>query len=441
LIGKIKSRFNNDSWDLLSSTVGAFLARSLGAVGQFLFTVYLGRTLGAEGSGVYMLALSTSVAGSVLGRAGLDLTLVRFTSISFLKNDYRQLKNNFQKTILLGTSFSLIIVGVIFVLSPWLCREILNNESLIEPLRWMSLSILPFSVLNIIAEGLRGIKKILYANLVQATFLPIFNILYFSIFLHYGLETQGAIYSYFASCVTSVLIGLFFWFKVTASQQGSTQKNPLLSLSEILKVSLPTLWITLMGMASGLAETFIMGLYHSPKDVGVFSAAVRLSLLISFVLVATNSFLGHKFAQLEKGNYLKTEKLAQLGTKIMVLSALPLILLYLIFPSYILSIYGPEFKAGAVTLVILTLGQAYHVFTGSADLLLLMGGHEKSLQKITTFAVIVNIICGFILVPSLGATGAAIATIAGIITSKTLSLIISRRKTKVSTIPWTSGQE
>jgi O-antigen/teichoic acid export membrane protein len=77
---------------------------------------------------------------------------------------------------------------------------------------------------------------------------------------------------------------------------------------------------------------------------------------------------------------------ALFSVRLLLVSAFPIIIFMLIFPSFLMSLFGDDFKQGALILQVLVLGQAVNVITGSVGYLLLMSGNERDLRFVTIFS-------------------------------------------------------
>jgi O-antigen/teichoic acid export membrane protein len=76
-------------------------------------------------------------------------------------------------------------------------------------------------------------------------------------------------------------------------------------------------------------------------------------------------------------------------------------------------VFGHDFEAGWVILVIGTAGQLVNCAVGSVGYLLLMSGHERRLVRIQLVAGVVTVSCCLLLVPRWGIVGAAVAAALG----------------------------
>tara|TARA_Y100000590_G_C15472674_1_gene920815 strand:- start:424 stop:951 length:528 start_codon:yes stop_codon:yes gene_type:complete len=150
--------------------------------------------------------------------------------------------------------------------------------------------------------------------------------------------------------------------------------------------------------------------------VGYYSAVVNISFIISFGLNATNKILAPKLSEYYNNNnmdlFQKNLTLtARIGFFISILLFIPI----LMFPKYLLSIYGDNFSQFSNILIILSFGHLINSFCGPVGLSMTMTGNEKIVGFCVFFALLVNIILSFVLIPLFGPFGLAIANCIGII--------------------------
>ena len=166
-----------------------------------------------------------------------------------------------------------------------------------------------------------------------------------------------------------------------------------------------------MNQAVQWCAPIIIGVYLVAEQVAFFSVAQRIALLTSFILMAVNLVVAPKFANFNAKNDLEgIRKTALFSVRLLVLSALPIVLFMLLLPEFLMGLFGEQFKQGAVILQILVLGQAINVITGSVGFLLMMSGNERDMRFVTIISG-----CGVLLSVPLftslyGAMGAALAT-------------------------------
>ena len=114
-----------------------------------------------------------------------------------------------------------------------------------------------------------------------------------------------------------------------------------------------------------------------------------------------------------QGKIKEMGRVYQMITKWIFMLTLPLFSLMFLFPdATIRFFFGTKYVSAAPALQILALGFMFHTFLGLNGLSLLVIGKPKLNMIGNTFAVISNVLLNFLLIPSYGIVGAAVATAA-----------------------------
>ena len=155
----------------------------------------------------------------------------------------------------------------------------------------------------------------------------------------------------------------------------------------------------------------MLGAMASPKDLGFYEIAARVSNLSTFVLFAVNATAAPKLAELFSQNRMSEfQKVARLAASIAFLPSFAIILILFIYPDFFLSLFGKDFACGELSLRILLSGQFFNTLSGPVLVVLSMAGKEKNVQHILLSALILNIVLNYLLIPRFGIAGAAMAT-------------------------------
>lgn len=385
----------------------ALMLKVLGAIFHFGFNVLLARLLGAEGTGIYFLALTMTTIATVIGRMGLDNALLRFTAANAAIGKWEAVKGVYQKGMIIAFIASSIIASIMALAAPWLANSIFSKPDLTGPMRLMTLAVIPVVYLMLHAEMLKGLKLIRDSLIVQGVGVPALSFLGLYIFVKFwGLN--GAILAYIFSTMIMAIIGFCLWRKAAPQLHNTIG---YFKTSDLLQSSMSLFWVAFINLLINWTATFLLGIWGTKVDVGIFGVAYRTAMLTSFILIAVNSIAAPKFAYLyEKRDMKALSSTARNSAKLMTLIASPLLLMFIVASNWIMKIFGPQFSEGATILVILAIGQFVNVLTGSVSCLLIMSGHEHLMRNNVFFVAIMNIMLNFILVPLAGALGAAIAT-------------------------------
>lgn len=437
LLSKISS--NRNDANLIEVALGAFLSfllKIVGAAAAFAFNVMLARMLGLEGSGIFFLALTVVTVVGVLSRAGLDNTVVRFTAAHSSIGDWTAVNGVYARSIGIVLVTSIVATAALLLAAPWLAVEVFSKHEAVPVIRWMSLSIMPAAVFSLHAEMLKGLKRVGMTIFVQ-NILPWSLCLLGLLMLGAGTGPSGVAAAYFFSAVLTAVAAVVFWRRVGALL-GFNRIKGFFSASKIFASCVPLFWASAMNLVINWASFFFLSVWGTKAELGLFGAASRTAMLMSFILVAVNSIAAPKFADLyHKGDMDGLGSIARSSAGMLTVLSLPVLAVLLIFPSYVMSIFGEGFTDGAIVLSILAVGQFVNVATGSVGNLLVMSGNEKVQRNNVAFAAALNVGLNLLLTPMYGIKGAALATSVSIVFQNILAsyLVYDILKIKILPLP------
>ena len=180
---------------------------------------------------------------------------------------------------------------------------------------------------------------------------------------------------------------------------------------------------------------FMAGAYVSSEALAQLAVAQRTAMLSSFILIAVNLVVAPRFAKLYRDNDMaQLERLAIKSVKLISLFALPVIGVMLVFPSFLMSLFGSEFKEGAILLQILAVGQFINAMTGSVGFLLIMTGHERDLRNITLMSGSLTLFLTWFLTTQFNIIGAAIGTAIAVATQNLLAVYFVKKRLGFNTL-------
>ena len=422
-----------DTREVLKGAAVAFSMKAVGAGCQFLFNIALARFLGADGTGIYYLALLALMIASVISRLGLDNVLLRLVAARSHRNDWVGVSEAYSLTLRLAFVASVVASGILFVFAPMLARDVFNEARLVVPLRLMSVAVVPLVFATLHAQALKGLKRIGDAVFVEGFSIPLVALLIMLI-VRDRVGEVGGVAAYVVAAVVAAVFGLVVWRRRVP--RVARVRNSL-TRADILHSSLPLFWVASISLAMTWAPSFFLGAWWSVEEVGIYNVAARTALLITFVLFAVNSVAAPKFAALYAENDLEgLRAIVTMATRIMVLATAPLLLVFVLVPEFVLGFFGTEFEErGVGVLVILALGQFINVSTGSVGYLLMMTGRERLMRNITVIAATIAIVLNVVLVPGYGSVGAAVATSSGLALLNLIAALVAWSRLRIWTLP------
>jgi O-antigen/teichoic acid export membrane protein len=429
----LRGRMKGHLGEILEGAAVAFLLRSLGAFLAFAFTWILARSCGAGGAGLYYLALTVVTLSTVLGKMGLDSSLLRFTAANAAVGDWGAVKGVYVRAMRLALAASGALSLLILAFAPFLSARVFHKPELTVPMRWMALALAPMSFFTLQAEALKGLKKIRDAVFLAAVALPLAASLGL-LALGGRWGASGAAMVYALACLATALLGWGLWRSATPHLAG---REGAFAREDLLKSSLPLFGTTVLETLTNWMSVFFLGLWSTKAQVGVFGAALRTAMAVSLILMAVNSVAAPKFAALYRQKRLaELDETARQSAKLMTLLAGPLLGLFLVFPGRIMAFFGPDFRAGGTVLAVLAVGQFVNVATGSVGYLLIMSGNERLMQGRAAFIAGLGLVLNLLLVPRWGALGAGLATAVSVASTNLIAVFLVHSKLGIWTLPF-----
>lgn len=180
---------------------------------------------------------------------------------------------------------------------------------------------------------------------------------------------------------------------------------------EWLTVSLVLLLQNAFGILLQQTDIVMVGSLLGPEEAGLYGAAVKTSLWVGFVLQTVNIVAAPAFATLYAQKDMQgLQRLVGTVTIWIFWPSLVIALGLMSFAPEIMSLFGPKFVAAAWELKILVIGQVVSALCGSVAYLMSMTGHQNRSVVVFGSAAVLNIVLNAVLIPWVGAKGAAIAT-------------------------------
>lgn len=170
-----------------------------------------------------------------------------------------------------------------------------------------------------------------------------------------------------------------------------------------------------MQLVTVWSGVLIAGAMVPAEELAQLSAAQRTAMLTSFVLMVVNMVVAPRYAHMWKsGDMAGIQRLAKWSTRGMIAMVTPVVLIMVLLPEKVMSIFGEGYEQAALLLTIMAVGQFINVATGSVGYLLNMSGHEKDYSQVTLFAGPLTIVSSLICIWFFGVVGAAIAMAIGV---------------------------
>lgn len=397
----------------------------------FALNVVVARTLGAERAGLFFLALTVVTIAAILGQLGLDAAVVRFVAAVATGEHWGRVKGIARHARLMTAGASVVLAAVLAIGAGWGSTAVFGKPELAEVLMWMSLAIVPFALMQLQSQLLKGLKRILFSQIplvvLPAAAIPAILI------LGSAYATPGASAGYALAAVLGAGASWALWRIVVRSMPG---KPDMADRRDLKLAARSLLVVSALYMLMNWSAPLLVGVWMPASDVALYNVAHRTAFLTTIVLASVNSIAAPKFAELyHAGNLAALGATARNSARMMLLLAVPVLAFFVAAPSFVMALFGSEFVTGSTLLVILAIGQFVNVSTGSVGLVLIMSGREKVARNNVAVAATLNVVLQVVLIPRYGALGAAIATSVSIAMLNLSAAYLVHRELGIMTLP------
>lgn len=374
--------------------------------------VLLARTLGAEGFGVYAYVMALVTLIALPAQAGLPTLVVRETAKSQAGQRWGLMRGLWRWSnwlvVILSVPLTLISCAIAWLMSEYFRPDYLKTF-------YLGLALVPLIALgNIRGAELRGLRKVVQGQMPEAIFRPgLFVMLIAIAYIVFRQELTPtlAMALHLLAAGLAFMMGAWLLFR---ARPIPLRYSPMPEYETHIwwRTIMPLTLISGISVINAQADILMLGWFRSAQEVGIYRVAASSVGLIGFGMAALTSVVAPHFAKLyAQADLIRLQRLVTRSAQAMLLLALPVFFAFTFLGEKLLSlVFGAEFSAAYLPLVIMAVGNLVSVFMGSVGALLNMTGHERDSARGAMFAAVANILINALLIPLWGGIGAAIAT-------------------------------
>jgi O-antigen/teichoic acid export membrane protein len=392
---------------LLSGKVVAVGAKF---IAQILVVRYL--SLSDYGAWAYALAAVSFLGG--FAHLSLDKAVARFAAIYHEREDYERF---FGVMVLVVATVTL--TGAVFVVglyaAPDLFAGLIGGEMAPLLLLFILIFLVPLEALDTLLIAIFATFGRPRAILLRRYVItPLVQLTVVGLLILFRADIYFLAYGYLAGTLLGVLVSVWLLHRILR-EQGLLEKLRLggirVPMREMVSFSVPLMtsdWVTALTHSSG---ALVLGYFYATDEVAFFRVVMPVAVLnqlviksfhLLYVPSASRLFARSDHTGINELYWQTTLWIAVLTFPIFALTfaaATPLTVLF----------FGARYEASGLILAILVLGQYAQASLGFNGSTIKVIGKVNHLVVINLAAAVVNVILMFMLIPPLGAVGAAVA--------------------------------
>lgn len=419
-------RSSLQSGSIRSGALLSMAVRGVGLVLGFALHILLSRTLGPDSYGRYAIVLGWALIFVIPSRLGLDTAALKYAALYHQVGDHHRLATfqRFSVRVMVTGASLWVSIGIgAAALAAWQSGSDLNWPELLA----FAAMVFPLAAIGYYSALLRAAGKIVASQVYEQVVRPLVLVAGLA-----GLAIFGSVTLNSSLLLTAV--GLWVVLAWIVSDAIRIHPVPGGQIDPVdrkiwLKTGGTLLAISAIQELMNQVDIILLGWAGQPGSAGLFSAASRLSSLVTFGLVAVAMVAASPIAVSHKNGDLEgMARIAVEAARLSTLVAIVIAVLLNLLAAPLLALFGASFVAAMPALAVLCVGGVINAMTGVVAYLLSMTGHERQLLWVVAAALVCNVVLNLALVPKWGATGAAVAAAGGISFLNIVAAILVRSR-------------
>ena len=389
--------------------------RVVGVASNIVWTLVLSRFYGPAVVGIFATFYTVVSVASLAARFGLDRASIRFIG-QLLASPDRAILGFASRIRLVVVALAVVVaLGLGAAAGPLGGLFSLGSEGVLV-LTVAAAAVLPHSLALVLGEQLRAVDAVTHYAFVSFALVPLGAMLALPLAEVWGLPLPP-LFAYLGGAAVAVAVGLVQWRRSTADLRSAPVSRPAPRLNDVLPVATHMLLAGSMLLVVEWSDILILSSFRSQDEVGVYSVAARVAMLVSFAALPVASILGPRIAQAwGVGDWIAIRAHYHGGRRWMSAFGLPVAATVFVAAPWLLSLFGSSFVAGSTALRLLAVGHLASMLAGPVGYALDMTGSHRAWQRILWVAGILNIGLNVVMIPRWGAGGAALASLLAMLT-------------------------
>jgi O-antigen/teichoic acid export membrane protein len=429
-----------DQRSLAAATLAGFVIRVTGVVLLTIVTVLFTRLMGAEEYGRLAFLLSGSFIIVLFAGLGLPTAASRLVPRYLARGDRDTALHYFLAGLAVVSVTGMVGAAALAALLRWLPSFVGEYDFSLAGILGLVITI---TLMRFVSEASRAFGLQLTGFVAESVAVRVILLAALALYLAAGapLSAGTALGLYVLAQGLVVFAVVVMVLHQIAPSRSAVHLRPLrlycgwLGISTVMLVT-PVYYFLLFE-----TDIIVLGVLAGPYDVGLYQVARRLAELTVFCAGAASAVGLPRLARAHaEGRADKLQATVDLMNLISVGSTAAVAVGLVAVGPFALQLFGRDFADGYPVLLILAFGRLAAALFGPASDVLLMTGHHRRLGRVNLVFALVNLALNLVLIPWLGAAGAAIATSTASLCWNIWLYVLVRRLTPTDTCalrrPW-----
>ncbi len=413
----------------------AFMIRVLSAALIYASQILLARWMGTFEFGIYVYVWTCVLLIGDFADLGLASCAQRFIPEYTRRKAFDLLRGvlAYSRWLAVGTATVVAAVGAFAVqmAEPWLASYVVLPLSI-------ACVTLPFFALMQVQDGIARSH-----NWISLALMPPYVVRHVLMLV---LVSAAYLFDFPTTAVTAV-VAVAISFALTVIGQTIVLNRRLARTVEPgpkaheiktwLGVSLPIVVVEGFYLLLTSTDILVLQQFRSPEEVAVYYAAAKTLALVAFVHFAVSAAAAHRFTEYHAdADRSRLAEFLRDSIRWTFWASLAATVVILALGKPLLALFGPSFLDGYQLMFILSIGLLARAAIGPVDRLLTMLGEQRICALVYASAFALNLVLCVVLIPPLGAQGAAISTAIALLAETILLFWVTRVRLGLHVFIW-----
>jgi|GEM_PF-5004499 len=416
---------------LVRKGVATFLVRSFGLFVNYVWNVLMARTLKTYDYGIISITNIVLNFFYLVGKYGFDIVALKLISPDRVDKDSRRTYNLLLVFVLV---FSAVASILLFFTSSFIAVTVFSKPHMSYYFKIISISLPFMATIYLNAEVLRAKREAIKYSVLEYVLVPLFGLvtllISFGGWMNARYMTFLLILCYFLTSVVS------FWMvyeKIGFSLDFDKFNNK--QYKRLLRLATPFFLGTVISFFMNWIDRIIISSYGTEEDAAIYGIAAKIAILVNLPIDVLGTIFVPFFADYYKNKeYGKLNDLVRKVMSISIVVSVPFFILFVIFPTLFLGIFGTEYLRAANTLRILALANLSIALTDPVGGLMQMTNKHKIFTTSILLCAVMNLVLSMLFVPKFGYIGAASTTAFSYIVWRVWGLFYIKKKLKIKIV-------
>lgn len=418
----MKRKVRRDLGVIVKGAGTVFTGRIFAGSAKFFIVLMLIRALGPSVFGVYVLGYTVFSVLSLTGTMGLERGLEKHVSASRAQGDLARTKGYILLAILLSLITGTFLGAALYVFAGPLGR-VFGNADLELTFKLFSVGVPLGMMASVLGSATRAFKTTEYYVRANYVFRNLVFLLFIAGAFFMGLGLHGMIAAYLLSTFLTCLL-LCRYLKKLFYGLFSFTPEPIFEFRTLLMTSVPIMYYGVLVIFLKWTDILMLGYFVTPEEVGFYKVAATLSAYVVMFHGAFLAILNPVISEYYQKELLgDLRKIFKVVAKWVAALSVPVFLIMVIAPGELTGLFGIDFRAAVIALMVLACAQLFNAFTTGTGAALMMTSYQRDIFVLGVIAVVYNVALNYLFIGVLGwgISGAAFATALTIFLKKAIS--------------------